>query len=135
MSRFVFLLAFVSLASCGDDEMKGDASGGYCSFTSSLFVTPETLVRGEAVEIVVRWETSTELSEPQVTLLAGPDYHIEVELPLAPALDQRRTYEVRQLNPFGLGAPTGSVSVLAEAPADGCAPSATTSFILTEATD
>ncbi len=132
--RATVIISLLAAAGCGD--MMGEGAADECDpMTLQFDVTPLVVTRGEAVDIVVTWQTAYPLVAPiEASLLAGSRYDIEVEVPLAWVEGaEGGQYVGTQLNPFGAGAPAGSVSVLAQAAIpEGCtqAPSATSSFTL-----
>jgi hypothetical protein len=130
--RRVWIVA-IWLAGCASEDTKSlDSSTPRCpdnSSTVSLVVTPDPLVRNDLVDLVVTWVVLQELAEPAVAQLSIGD--VEVDVPLLRTGD--RVYEAALLNPFGAGAPSGEVSVLASAPkSPRCtvAPTAAVSFDL-----
>lgn len=142
MSRFWPLCLVLATAACSGGAMLADRAevpGAGCPGVSStvrLTVSPASLARGAATELVVEWALDTALNATAfATLVSGAQDEIEVVVELLeegmPTHDW--TYRGRQLNPYGNGAPAGVVAVVATSQkATGCsvAPSATTSFTL-----
>lgn len=137
-ARLVLTLALgagLGSAGCAGHESSGGAggSGGSCDpgGTVRLEVTPASIARGEAALLTVRWELEHTVSAPRVTMTASA---VEVEVPLQEHLSAwHYVYRAQLLNPFGSGAPAGTVDVLAQAqPPQGCfnGPTASTSFDL-----
>ncbi len=130
LAHAVALLAM--LAACGESMFSASedaAPGLFCPgnvATRNLDVSPQQIALGDAVDIEIRWLTWDRVSEPAMaTLVAGLNGEIEVEIPLSydPSAEQRTDaldalYVGTQLNPFGVGAPEGTVSVLASGTAD-----------------
>lgn len=124
MMRRIALAAalLVAASACGnsmfaaeDDALLGMGCPGNVA-TRSMTVTPaQGVSRGDPVVIEVTWSTWDRVSEPAtVTLIVGSADEIEVEIPLMyNSTAEPHTYIGSQLNPFGAGAPAGTVSVLA----------------------
>jgi hypothetical protein len=106
----------VLAAACGEDSLEKGDSAATCAPDSVLTVEPPSLGRGDNVPIVITWALDRGLDEPRATLELAQQ--IDVEVPLAE--QESGVYGATQLNPFGLGSPSGDVSVLARATVSGC---------------
>jgi hypothetical protein len=140
MSRTLVTVALACLAGCSADDLAAEAPGnGWGCTDNSVTVTftvePATLVRNADYTLSVRWEAYEPLNDPVASLRVGDGPVVEVELPLSGPMDSAvyHGYGGSLLNPFGAGAPAGTVEVLAEAaPNSGCHafPTAATAFEL-----
>ena len=140
MLRAVALFALTAVVGCSASDELAKMPGNFedCTDNSVTFtfgVEPLTLVRNADVSLSVRWETFASLNDPVATLRVGDGPVVEVEVPLLPEADgvAGHAYQGSLLNPFGMGAPAGTVEVLAAASAnEGCStsPTAATAFEL-----
>jgi hypothetical protein len=103
--------------------------------TLAISVTPDPLARGDAIDVEISWSVDLQLTAPVVaTLSAGDGPVVEVDVPLL--LDSGSypyDYVGSVLNPFGVGAPAGTLEVLTRAGvASGCdlIPTAATAITL-----
>lgn len=124
MSR-VGLVGLLALVGCGMAAEKDAAprAAEDCPSNASTEVFaagPNSVTRGEPVDVWVSWTVSLPLAEPVVaTLRAGDGPVVEVELPLSYRVGTNPyDYEGAVLNPFGAGAPGGTLEVLVEAARD-----------------
>jgi hypothetical protein len=130
------VLAVLGVAGCSDD-MLDDAphSADVCgAYTEALDVTPLVVTRGEAVDVQIHWQLDRMVAEPaQARLILGSGEEIEVDVPLTFSdVDPTFTFVGTQLNPFGAGAPAGSLVITAVGSSVLCStpPSATTTISL-----
>ncbi len=131
--RILTVAVAVGMWACGGGAWSPvDDGGDICDSLGSvqLLVTPSTVQRGEATEITVLWQTNAEVNQPSATFTLDTD-SIEVEVPLFyDASAPGETYLGTQLNPYGVGAPSGAVHVLAAGePFDGCTFALTDTFV------
>jgi hypothetical protein len=113
------LLVFVSalaISACAGDDMIADGAAGICpdnTSTHDLLVLPQTLTRGDPVDIAVRWVLSRALDERTRAYLKLEADDVEVDLPLALLPDEPdSTYAGSVLNPFGAGASAGMLTIV-----------------------
>jgi hypothetical protein len=116
--RGAVLIGTLAAAACADDGLQRSSSETPSPCDNLAFgVQPGRLARGEATEVVVTWQGQLD-GDVGATLRLEADDVIEVDLPLALTVDH--LWEGRLLNPFGPGAPAGSVAVLGRAGGDLC---------------
>ena len=133
------LCVLMVLAGCVSENARSGLGGPFdgCPSNASnvaLDVSPVVLARGDAVDLDILWTVDTGLTAPVVaTLHAGNGPVVEVELPLELQTGASLyAYHGSLLNPFGAGAPAGTVGVLTSAGvASGCDTTPTAATALT----
>lgn len=123
-------LLLLGLFACADERtlaLDGGGASRACPPYSVLEVQPPLVQRGAETEITIVWSVDAVLTRAGATLDLHDDIEVDVEL-----VPIDGSYEGRLVNPFGAGAPSGDVSVLARGELAGCTPDPTrvTSFYL-----
>ena len=141
IARLLFVAAFAFLAGCADSTgnailLSGPEGCANYGRSVRLSFSPETVTRGASVSLTVEWDTTWLVDEPVIAALQT-DWKpsVEVELVLGEAGDLRSIRDIGSTeNPFGAGAPAGTVSILVRAddsdPDCRPVPTAATSFLL-----
>lgn len=139
--RLLVVAAFAFVAGCAgatSDATMLSGPEGCANYGRSvgLSFSPETVTRGASVSLIVEWETTWQVDEPVIaTLQTEWNPSVEVDLVLNEVGDRPSIRYIGSTeNPFGAGAPAGTVSLLVTAddsdPDCRPVPTAATSFLL-----
>lgn len=127
--RLIILLSGITACAVAHSDAKGSDQACLAE-TLLMAAAPSELTRGETVDLNITWSLDRTLSDVQAQLALGAgDTSIAVVVPLVS--DEVGLQRGSLLNPFGVGAPAGEVSVLATGSLDQqCAISAATTLVL-----